>query len=187
MDLYAITYRLKPLKCNWATSFIRLITSIVVSQNLRGLEAFGYKWLYLETVYWLSIMIVWILSKIIAHRITVGMSPRWVSMECQRFCLIVSAMKGLHSHIDPKRSYWPALDVNRQSACLLPHPRNECQQSITEFWSCILDDHWVVRQHKAIIIGLAAFMGSKVSDNIATTSSKWVSMKRQWFIVLHLG
>jgi hypothetical protein len=58
MALYAVTYRLKALKCEGIPSFIELMTLIAVAQKLRGLNAVGYKRFYLPTEYWLSIMTV---------------------------------------------------------------------------------------------------------------------------------
>jgi len=72
-------------KRNRATSFIGLLMWVLVAQKLRVFDAFGCKWFYLETVNWLSKMMVWISSKIIVHPITVSMSLRWASMERQRF------------------------------------------------------------------------------------------------------
>jgi hypothetical protein len=81
MDLYAVTYWLKAPKLDGTTSLIRLTTWIVVSQNLKGFDVFGYKSFYQEMANWLSIMMVWLSCKMIAHRMTVGMSLRWESTE----------------------------------------------------------------------------------------------------------
>jgi hypothetical protein len=81
MDLYAVTYRLKAPKRDGTTSLIRLTTWIVVSQNLRGFDVFGYKSFYQDMANWLSIMMVWLSCKMIAHRMTVGMSLRSESTE----------------------------------------------------------------------------------------------------------
>jgi len=103
------------------------------------------------------------------------------------FSLIISAIEGLHSHIDAKSSCWPAWELKRQVTCSLPHPRNERAWSITNFWSCIFDYHWAARQHWAIITVLAVFMGTKPSDDIATTFSNWASTEHQQFFIFHLG
>jgi len=102
------------------------------------------------------------------------------------FGVIISAIKGLNSHIDPKRCYWPALEVKRQEICSLPHPWNERQKSVTDFWSCIVDNHCAALQYEAIISVLAAFRCRITRDHIATSSSKWASTERQGFLVLHL-
>jgi hypothetical protein len=44
------------------------------------------------------------------------------------------------------------------------------QQRVTNFWSCITDNHRAARQHFAMIKVFAAFMGTKASNNLATTS-----------------
>jgi len=41
---------------NTLTSFINHLTSIVVDQTLKGLEAFEWKWLYIVMIYYLSIL-----------------------------------------------------------------------------------------------------------------------------------
>jgi hypothetical protein len=84
--------------------------------------------------------------------------------------LIISAIKGFHGQIDLKKSYWPALDDKRQAVCSLPHPRNERQHSVIDFYFCIMDNHWAALQHYAIIGVLAVFIGPMASNDIATTS-----------------
>ena len=114
-------------------------------------QCFGYRWFYQEMAHCLSIITVWLSIKMIAHQMTVHMPLRLVSTERQQsvndFSLIMSAIQGLHRHINPKRSYWPAVDVKRQTTWSLPHPTNERQRSITDFWSCILDNDYAARQH----------------------------------------
>jgi hypothetical protein len=44
------------------------------------------------------------------------------------------------------------------------------QRRVTNFWSCITDNHSGARQHFAMIKVFAAFMGTKASNNIDTTS-----------------
>jgi len=100
---------------------------------------------WMVNTYWLSIMTLWRSCKIIAHPMTVGMSLKWASTQRQQsfndVSLIFSAIQGLHRHINLKTSNWPAFDVKRQATWSLPHPRNECQWSVTNFWSCILDNN----------------------------------------------
>jgi len=88
----------------------------------------------------------------------------------KNFGLIISAIKGFHSHIYPKLSYSLALDEKRQALCSLPHPRNERERSTTNLYSCILDHRRAVRQQYALLNVLAAFLGTKASDVNATTS-----------------
>jgi hypothetical protein len=77
------------------------------------------------------------IMQLFARLTTVSISPRWASTERQRsvnnFPLIISAIKGFHGHIDPKKRFWPGLDEKRQAVCMLPHPRNERQRSVTDF------------------------------------------------------
>jgi hypothetical protein len=106
-------------------------------------RCFGYKWFHQETVNWLSIMTIWLWSKMITQQMPVGMSPRWASTEIQRsvnnLILIFSAIRGFYHRINPKSSYWLALDVKWQATCSLPHPRNERHWGATYFCSCIMD------------------------------------------------
>jgi hypothetical protein len=76
MDLYAITYQLKAPKHEGAMPYIGLMMSIVFTQKLRGLDAFGCKYIYIDIVYWLSKMTVCMLSTMSAHPITFSMSLR---------------------------------------------------------------------------------------------------------------
>jgi len=80
IEFYDINCQLKALKRISLRSFIVQVTHIVVTDELRGLEAFGSKWLYIETLCWLSTITVWILRTILKRPLTVSMSLRWVSM-----------------------------------------------------------------------------------------------------------
>jgi len=88
----AVNCRPKALKRDGATSFIIQMMCIVVAQKLRCLEDPGFKWQYIETVYWLPIETVCILWTIVEYPMTVSMSvrwaQRWVSMERQRFIVL---------------------------------------------------------------------------------------------------
>jgi len=46
---------------------------------------------------------------------------------------------------------------------------NECQRSVNDFWSSILDNPTAVQQDWPIIEVLAAFMGNIISDDVTTT------------------
>jgi len=83
MVLYALNWQPKALQCDKPTSFIAQILSVVVAQKQRGLEAFGWKWLYIEMIYWLSIMAICIVCANDEHPMTVSMSLTWVSTERQ--------------------------------------------------------------------------------------------------------
>jgi len=58
MDIYAVNWQAKALERDRLTSSITQITCQVVDQKLRGLEAFGFKCLYIEMIYWLPITTV---------------------------------------------------------------------------------------------------------------------------------
>ena len=49
-----------------------------------------------------------------------------------------SAFSGLHCHIGPKWMYKSALLRKKQMTRLLPHPKNERQQSVNNFWHCVM-------------------------------------------------
>jgi hypothetical protein len=123
-----------------AVRVVALWASQIRSRSLASVPALNW----IVKTYWLSIMTLWRSCKMIAHPMTVGMSLKLASTERQwsinDFSLIFSAIKGFHRNINLKTSNWPAFDVKRQATCSLPHPRNECQRSVTDFWSCILDN-----------------------------------------------
>ena len=57
-DIYAVNCRPKPLQRDRLMLHITQIIGQVVDQKLRGLEAFEFKFLYIETIYWLPITTV---------------------------------------------------------------------------------------------------------------------------------
>ena len=61
--------------------------------------------------------------------------------------LTPSAMKGLHCHLLLKMTYWFSIYVKKTGTCWLPHPRIECQRTVNNVWSCILDNPWAVQWH----------------------------------------
>jgi len=50
-----------------------------------------------------------------------------------------SAINGLHCHILPKWMYKSALSWKKQMTCTLPHPINEHQRSVNDFWHCVMN------------------------------------------------
>jgi len=50
------------------------------------------------------------------------------------FCIFEVAIGCSH----PLMMYWTPLDAKTKATCSLPHPENERQQSINNFWSCIV-------------------------------------------------
>jgi len=83
MDLYAFICQPTGLECDKVTSFIAQTSWVVVAQKQWGLEAFGCKSIYTDTIYWLSIITICILCAIIEHPMTVSMSLWWASTERQ--------------------------------------------------------------------------------------------------------
>ena len=61
---------------------------LVVDQKLRGLEAFGYNWLYIEAMYWLPITTLCIFTFNFWHPMPISRSLRCVSTERQQFLVI---------------------------------------------------------------------------------------------------
>jgi len=124
-DFYVVDCRPKALERNWPTSFLTQIMSLVVDQKLRGFEAFVCRCLYIETIYWLPITTICILTY-----------NCWTSTYCWYVTklsvigasmilgLIFSAYKWPHSHILPKWPYWRYLEVNRIVTRMLIHTRN---------------------------------------------------------------
>ena len=66
---------------------------------------------------------------------------------------------------------------------LLP-PKNQRQQSVNDFWACILDTQTAMQQHSPMIILSAAIMGKNASDDIATASSLYVLLLN--FTIMHV-
>jgi len=122
MDFYAVNCRLKALKCYGGTSLNMSMTCIVVAQKLWCLEDLGFKWHYIETVYWLPIEAVCIFCTIVEHPMTLSMSlrwaQRWASKERQRF-IVISIQQSLScivASIQRRSIGWLSRDNGR------PHP-----------------------------------------------------------------
>ena len=58
------------------------------ARKQRGLKPFVCKGLYIETIYWLSIMTICIVRGIVGHSMTVSMCSRWASTERQQFMVL---------------------------------------------------------------------------------------------------
>ena len=86
------------------------------------------------------------------------------------FSHTLSAITAVHSHILALRKYYPASYVKRRALISLPDPRNECQQSVDNVRSCILENQMAVQLYESIINESAAFMCKNAIDDIATTS-----------------
>jgi len=61
MNLHAINCGSKAPECNRATLSIAQIVCQVVVQEFSGNQAFGWKWVFIETIDWLLILTTWIL------------------------------------------------------------------------------------------------------------------------------
>jgi hypothetical protein len=55
-------------------------------------------------------------------------------------------------------------------ATFLLCPKNERQQSVNDFWPCILENAWAVQRGYPIIAPSAAFLGKTTCNNIASMS-----------------
>ena len=63
----------------------------------------------------------------------------------------------------------------------LPPTKSERQQSVNNFWSCIMDTQCTVHRHWPIINASGTSIVQNASEDIATTSQEWVSTEHQWF------
>jgi len=78
----------------------------------------GSKWLYIETIYWLSITTVCILGTIVEHPMTVHISLRWASTEHQpllvfpcrqsKQCIVTSFQRGSIGRFSSWKGEWYA-------------------------------------------------------------------------------
>jgi hypothetical protein len=59
--------------------------------------------------------------------------------------------------------------------------QNEHQQSVNDFWSCILDNLTAMECRLPTVNLSAAFIGKNASDDIASGSYNWVPTQRQLF------
>jgi len=69
----------------------------------------------------------------------------------------------------------------------VPHSENESQQSVNDFWHCILGNlsgDWLQTSLNEV---LAAFRGKNNIYTLPAPSWKCVSMECQHFLVLNLG
>jgi len=80
--------------------------------------------------------------------------------------------------------YWPPWWSKQTGTHTLPHPKNECQWSINDCWSCILGNLEAYRMHVVVNIVLAAFLENGESWMLPTPSWKWASMGCQRFLLL---
>jgi len=79
--------------------------------------------------------------------------------------------------------YWPPWWSKRIETHALPHPQNDCQRSVDDFWSCVLGNETANRLQTAINQFLAAFIGKTDCDTLPAPYWKWVSTERQGLLV----
>jgi len=82
--------------------------------------------------------------------------------------------------------YWPPSVLKTNETYSLPHPENECQWSVNDFWSCILVNLNIAWWPKFICEVMAAFSAKIVHNIIATPSWKPChrSLNRFWSCIL---
>jgi len=90
-------------------------------------------------------------------------------------------------HCDTLWKYWPPLWAKMLVMTSLLSSTNESQQSINYFWYCKSGHQTVIWSFIYIIKPLSDIGGKRVSDKLTAPSWHWVSMERQYFLVLHLG
>jgi len=66
--------------------------------------------------------------------------------------------------------YWPPLKSKNGETCSLPHHGNECQQSVNDFWSCILRNLCGHRLQIVITKVLASSIGKRRCDTLPVPS-----------------
>jgi len=71
LGLHAPNCRLKALECDMATSFSAHVTHVVVNRIVRGDKALGCKKYYVEKIYWLSMISIYVWSTMFGLTMTV--------------------------------------------------------------------------------------------------------------------
>jgi len=66
--------------------------------------------------------------------------------------------------------YWPPLYSKQRETYSLPHPEDELQRSVNDFWSCILRNLQGNRLQTVINEVSAAFIGRRESVTLPATS-----------------
>jgi len=140
-DKYVVNFWPKALEQDRPMSFITQIECLVVDQQLRGLEAFGWQCLYIEKIYWLPIMTISIFTY-----------NCWATTDCYYVIKVIingastiSALTFLPTtrllgHILPKWFDWRFVLVKTIVTRSLNHPGNDRQQCVNNFWSCESDN-----------------------------------------------
>jgi hypothetical protein len=79
-------------------------------------------------------------------------------------------IQGLRGDIEVSSNCQPPFYAKMITTTSLLGPKNKRQQSINDFWHCILEKARVVQRHWPIIELSAAFLGKNTSDKIVTMS-----------------
>jgi len=109
-DVHGVRCRVKALECDRPTRFKTHITCLVVDQTLWGWEGFECKFSYIETIYWLPITTVCIVTyNCWAFNDSWDVIKVSVNAASMIFGLTFLATKGISSHIHPKWLYLPVL------------------------------------------------------------------------------
>jgi len=140
-DIHAINCQPTEQECDRAMSSLTEIPWIEVDQKLRGNKAPGCKSQYLETQYWMStISIQFVACNHWVYEGSFDMINVSVNRVSTTFCFTHLAIKGLHYHILATWMYGSVLLRKSKMTCWLPHPKDECQPSVNDFCSCILEN-----------------------------------------------
>jgi len=84
--------------------------------------------------------------------------------------LAFGIIQGLRENIYLHCMYRPPFNAKMLERTSRLSPKIERQQSINDFWSCILHNQRAVRRLQSIIEVMAAFIGKNASDDITTAS-----------------
>jgi hypothetical protein len=157
-----------------------------VDQKLRGIEAFVCKYLYIDTIHWLSTQTVFIWTY---NSWAYNDNSYFIEVSINRvstiFGLTLSWHTVLHGYLVPKWLYWPSLWIKRKLILWFRPHGNERQPCVNDFWSCESDNEKKTWSLWHIIIVLAVFTAKNASDDITTLWQKWASPLRQRFLFLH--
>jgi len=91
-------------------------------------------------------------------------------------------LKKLCIAVDPESMQWGPLRPKPLLMILLPPATNEHQQSVNDFWSCIMDNSRAGERHLPILHISVALMGKDGLEAIASTSYNWAPTERQGFL-----
>ena len=115
-------------------------------------------------------------------------SWKWASMIRERFFVLwVWYLNSRHGRCDTYLKSSPPFRPEMLASTLLRSVETEGHRSVNDLCPCILDNETAGQLHWAIMEVMAAIMCTNGSDDIAATSTKWVSTQPQRLLVLHHG